>query len=38
LISVGELKPDANLDPSERAAWTMMPNWVLHRDEGMNKG
>lgn len=38
LISVGELKPDATLNPSELAAWTMLANLVLNLDEVINKG
>jgi hypothetical protein len=38
LIAVGELKPDAKLDPSEVAAWTMIANLLLNLDEVINKG
>ncbi|MGH7170283.1 MAG: DUF1549 and DUF1553 domain-containing protein, partial [Gemmataceae bacterium] len=38
LISVGELKPDAKLNASELAAWTMMANLLLNLDEALNKG
>ena len=38
LITVGESKPDAKLDPSELAAWTMVANLVLNMDEVLNKG
>lgn len=38
LIFVGELKPDAKLNPSELAAWTMLANLVLNLDEVINKG
>jgi mono/diheme cytochrome c family protein len=38
LIAVGELKPDAKLNPSELAAWTMVANLVLNLDEVLNKG
>jgi hypothetical protein len=38
LITVGESKPDATLDPSELAAWTMVANLVLNLDEVLNKG
>ena len=38
LISVGELKPDAKLNPSELAAWTMIANLLLNLDEVINKG
>jgi hypothetical protein len=38
LIAVGETKPDATLNPSELAAWTMIANLVLNLDEVINKG
>jgi hypothetical protein len=38
LISIGESKPDARLNPSELAAWTMVANLLLNLDEVMNKG
>jgi hypothetical protein len=38
LITVGESKPDAKLNPSELAAWTMVANLVLNLDEVLNKG
>jgi hypothetical protein len=38
LIAVGESKPDAKLNPSELAAWTMVANLVLNLDEVINKG
>jgi hypothetical protein len=38
LIAVGELKPDAKLNPSELAAWTMIANLILNLDEVINKG
>jgi hypothetical protein len=38
LLAVGELKPDARLNPSELAAWTMLANLVLNLDEVLNKG
>jgi mono/diheme cytochrome c family protein len=37
LIAVGETKPDATLNPSELAAWTMVGNLVLNLDEVINK-
>jgi hypothetical protein len=37
LISVGESKPDASLDPAELAAWTMVCNQLLNLDEALNK-
>ena len=38
LIAVGESKPDAKLDPSELAAWTMVANLILNLDEVITKG
>jgi mono/diheme cytochrome c family protein len=38
LIAVGETKPDAALNPSEVAAWTMIANLLLNLDEVLNKG
>jgi hypothetical protein len=38
LISVGESKPDAKLNPSELAALTMVSNLILNLDEVINKG
>jgi mono/diheme cytochrome c family protein len=38
LISVGELKPEAKLNPSVLAAWTMIANLLLNLDEVINKG
>lgn len=38
LIVVGESPPDANLDPVELAAWTMITNLILNLDEVINKG
>jgi hypothetical protein len=38
LINVGELKPDATLNPNELAAWTMIANLLLNLDEVINKG
>jgi mono/diheme cytochrome c family protein len=38
LIAVGETKPDATLNPSELAAWTMLANLLLNLDEVINKG
>ncbi len=37
LVNVGESKPDAKLDPSELAAWTMIGNLILNLDESMTK-
>jgi len=38
LIEVVETKPDATLNPSELAAWTMIANVVLNLDEVLTKG
>jgi hypothetical protein len=38
LISIGETKADAKLNPSELAAWTMIANLLLNLDEVINKG
>jgi hypothetical protein len=38
LISVGELKADAKLNPSDLAAWSMIANLLLNLDEVINKG
>jgi hypothetical protein len=38
LISLGESRPDAKLNPSELAAWTMIANLLLNVDEVINKG
>ena len=38
LISAGETKPDARLDPGELGAWTMIGNLLLNLDEVTNKG
>jgi len=38
LISVGESKPDATLDTSQLAAWTMVANLILNLDETITKG
>jgi len=37
LIAVGESKPEAGLDPSALAAWTMLANELLNLDEVLNK-
>jgi mono/diheme cytochrome c family protein len=37
VIKVGETKPDATLDPSTLAAWTLLCNQVLNLDEVLNK-
>jgi len=38
LIAVGESKPDATLDTSQLAAWTMVANLILNLDETITKG
>jgi hypothetical protein len=38
LIAIGETPPDAALNPSELAAWTMVANLVLNLDEVVSKG
>jgi mono/diheme cytochrome c family protein len=38
LITIGETKPDANLDAAELAAWTMVANALLNLDEVLTKG
>ncbi|MFO0936843.1 MAG: DUF1553 domain-containing protein [Gemmataceae bacterium] len=37
LISFGDSKADAKLDPAELAAWTMLSNQLLNLDEVLNK-
>ncbi|MBI1370596.1 MAG: DUF1553 domain-containing protein [Planctomycetes bacterium] len=37
LIEYGQTKPNAQLDPSELAAWTMVANTVFSFDASMNK-
>ncbi len=37
LISFGESKPDASLDPATLAAWTMLANELLNLDEVLTK-
>ena len=37
LISVGESKADAKLDPAQLAAWTMVCNQLMNLDEVLNK-
>jgi hypothetical protein len=34
---MGESKPDAKLDPSTLAAWTMLANELFNLDEVLNK-
>lgn len=38
LISIGESKPDAALNPAELAAYTMIANLILNLDEVLTKG
>jgi len=38
VIAVGENKPDAKLNPSELAAYTMVANLILNLDEVITKG
>jgi hypothetical protein len=37
LITVGESRPDASLEPGTLAAWTMLVNTLLNLDEVLNK-
>ena len=37
LIDTGESTPDSTLDPIEVAAWTMVANTVMNRDDFINK-
>ena len=37
LVTTGESKPDAALDPKTLAAWTMLANEVMNLDEVLNK-
>jgi hypothetical protein len=37
LITFGESKPDATLDPIELATWTMLVNELMNLDEALNK-
>ncbi|MBM84326.1 MAG: hypothetical protein CMJ78_27540 [Planctomycetaceae bacterium] len=37
LIETGDSKPDKNLNPAELAAWTMVANTLLNRDDFVNK-
>ena len=37
LVTTGESKPDATLDPKTLAAWTMLANEVMNLDEVLNK-
>ena len=37
LISVGESKAPAELDPAQLAAWTLIANQILNMDETLNK-
>jgi hypothetical protein len=37
LLAVGEMKPDAKIDPSKLAAYTMVANELMNLDEVLNK-
>ncbi len=37
VITFGESKPDAALDPGTLAGWTMLSNELLNLDEALNK-
>ena len=37
LIAIGEIPPDASLNPSQLAAWTMIANLILNLDEVITK-
>jgi mono/diheme cytochrome c family protein len=37
LITIGESKPDAHLDPTDLAAWTMVASTILNMDEAVTK-
>ena len=37
LINTGDSVPDARLDPIELAAWTMVANTIMNRDDFINK-
>jgi hypothetical protein len=37
LIATGDSKPNANVDPSELAAWTMLTNQMMNLDEFLTK-
>jgi len=37
LVNTGDTKPDETLDASELAAWTMVANTLLNRDDFINK-
>jgi hypothetical protein len=37
LISLGDSKPDAKLDPVELAAYTMIANTILNLDETLTR-
>ncbi|MDW8197549.1 MAG: DUF1553 domain-containing protein [Gemmataceae bacterium] len=37
LITFGESKPDARINPAELAAWTMLTNQLMNLDEVLNK-
>jgi hypothetical protein len=37
VITVGESKPDASIEPATLAAWTMVANELMNLDEVLNK-
>ena len=37
LINTGDSKPKAELEPAELAAWTMVANTLMNRDDFINK-
>ncbi|HLY75489.1 MAG TPA: DUF1553 domain-containing protein, partial [Planctomycetota bacterium] len=37
LLSVGDTRADATLDPAELASWTLVSNQMLNLDEALNK-
>ena len=38
VLTVGEATADAELDPSELAAWAMVASAILNTDEALTKG
>jgi hypothetical protein len=37
LLTVGEIKPTATVEPATLAAWTMLANSLMNLDEVLNK-
>ena len=37
LLAVGEMKPDAKIEPTKLAAYTMVANELMNLDEVLNK-